>query len=118
MAKASARFHGVENYNCAQAVLKFFEDHTAASQEKIKEFKQFGGGRAPAGVCGAIYAAARIMNNEKLTDELKERFKQEAGSLGCREIKAVGRLSCAGCVDLAADFCSKTIKDLERNNLL
>lgn len=110
MEKASDKFHGVENYNCAQAVLKFFEDHAAVSPEKIEEFKQFGGGRAPAGVCGAIYAAAHILNNETLTDELSEAFRREAGSRCCREIKAAGRLSCAGCVDLAADLCSEKIK--------
>ena len=113
MTKASDKFHGVEKYNCAQAVLKFFEDHPAASPEKIEEFKQFGGGRAPDGVCGAIYAASHILNNEKLAAELKETFKREAGSCGCREIKDAGRLSCAGCVDLAADFCLKKIKNLD-----
>ncbi|MFA6102585.1 MAG: C-GCAxxG-C-C family (seleno)protein [Victivallaceae bacterium] len=110
MAKASEKFHGVEKYNCAQAVLKFFEDHAAVSPEKIEEFKLFGGGRAPDGVCGAIYAAEHILNDRTLIDELKETFKREAGSHCCREIKAAGRLSCAGCVDLAADLCAEKIK--------
>ena len=112
MVKASDKFHGVEKYNCAQAVLKFFETHPAVSPDKIEEFKQFGGGRAPEGVCGALYAAGHVLNNEKLLAELKETFKREAGSCCCREIKEAGRLSCAECVDLAADFCSKKNKNL------
>ena len=110
MTKASEKFHGVEKYNCAQAVLKFFDGHAAVSPEKIEVFKQFGGGRAPQGVCGAIFAAADILNDGKLLDELKDTFKCEAGSHCCREIKDAGRLSCAGCVDLAADFCLAKLK--------
>lgn len=110
MVKASDKFHGVEKYNCAQAVLKFFENHPAVSPEKIEEFKQFGGGRAPEGVCGAIYAAEHILNDKKLTDELKETFKRDAGSHCCREIKTAGRLSCPGCVDMAAEWCSEKLK--------
>jgi hypothetical protein len=110
MAKASGKFHGAENYNCAQAVLKFMDEQVSISPELLSEFKQFGGGRAPDGVCGALYAASHILKDGKITGELAELFELKAGSKRCQEIKAAGRLSCAGCVDLAADFCSEKLK--------
>ncbi|MHB9139575.1 MAG: C-GCAxxG-C-C family (seleno)protein [Victivallaceae bacterium] len=110
MTKASDKFHGAENYNCAQAVLKFMDEQVTVSSELLEQFKQFGGGRAPAGICGALYAASYILKNEKLTGELEKLFEDTACSKCCREIKTAGRLSCAGCVDLAADFCSDKLK--------
>jgi hypothetical protein len=111
MTKASDKFHSAENYNCAQAVLKFMDERVAVSPELLEQFKQFGGGRAPGGVCGALHAASYILKNEKLTGELEKLFEAKAGAKCCREIKTAACLSCAGCVDLAADFCSEKLKE-------
>lgn len=53
MKQASDFFHAEDNLNCAQSVLKYFD----APAAQIAEFKAFGGGRAPEGLCGALYAA-------------------------------------------------------------
>lgn len=51
-------FHSApNNYNCAQAIIKRFQDNsiTYISDEKIEQdFRSKGGGRAEGGICGAI----------------------------------------------------------------
>ncbi len=107
--KASDFFHKEDNLNCAQAVLKFCESHEAVNPEIISEFKAHGGGRAPEGVCGALYAVNFIFNDMKETSELEKEFTSLAGSTACREIRRNRKLSCAACVDLAGDFAIKKI---------
>ncbi|MFA7230136.1 MAG: hypothetical protein WC071_02585, partial [Victivallaceae bacterium] len=63
--KASDKFHKEENFNCAQAVLKFFEDHPSVTVQDIADYKAWGGGRAPEGVCGAIFATGKILNDQE-----------------------------------------------------
>ena len=99
--KASDFFHKEENFNCAQAVLKYAESHEVVNEELIAEFRNFGGGKAPEGLCGALYAAQHIFNDNKKTGQTKVKFVNEAGSVTCREIRKGKKLSCTGCVDLA-----------------
>lgn len=99
--KASDFFHKEDNLNCAQAVLKFSESHKNVSSEVIRDFKAFGGGRAPGGVCGALHAADFIFDCSDKTAELEKEFITLAGSTICRDIRQDGKLSCAACVDLA-----------------
>ena len=49
------------NWNCAQAVQKGFQDLTGMTDEAIEEeYRPKGGGRAEGGLCGALYSANRI----------------------------------------------------------
>jgi hypothetical protein len=102
--KASDFFHKEDNLNCAQAVLKFCESHESVSPEVISEFKVFGGGRAPEGACGALYAVKFMFGNSKKTAKLEKDFIVAAGSTICCEIRQSGKLSCSACVDLAGNF--------------
>ncbi|QSH41022.1 C-GCAxxG-C-C family (seleno)protein [Lentisphaerota bacterium ZTH] len=105
--KASDFFHNEDNLNCAQAVLKFFEDNEIVSDELIAQNKAFGGGRAPEGTCGALYGAMQLLQSAEHNQKAKEFFIKYAGSFECRAIKEAGKISCAKCVDLAADFLDK-----------
>lgn len=96
--RAKKMFHGEERYNCAQAVLAAFD----APMEKVQAAKAHGGGRAPAGLCGAFHAAKELLGEAKFT-ELKAEFSEAAGGLDCREIRPKGILPCRECVGLAAD---------------
>lgn len=106
--KASDYFHGKEGYNCAQAVLKAFEEEHNISSEMIEEYRANGGGRAENGLCGALYAALNILNNPEKTALLKQAFLEKAGAIHCSEILALENLPCPGCVDLAAKIVSET----------
>lgn len=89
--------------NCSQAVLKTFQQRYALSEAVIEEFKQHGSGRAPDGLCGALYAAVSLAGEhfpEKQKD-LEAVFCAAAGSKLCKEIRAQRTLSCQGCIEQA-----------------
>ena len=102
--KAKELFHGEQRYNCAQAVLAAFQDRYEVSQERIDEFKAFGGGRAVDGLCGALYAGLTLSPDEQTKLAMKEAFERLAGSHKCREIRKNGKLPCPECVALAAEM--------------
>ena len=86
-------------HNCAQAVAA-----GAGEEELSAELKCCGGGKAPEGRCGALYAALRL-TPEECHSEVLQRFKAAAGSEFCREIKAGNPpFSCAECVRTGAEL--------------
>ena len=107
MLKASDHFHGPEHYNCAQSVLV----HFGADAETVAEFKAFGGGRAPEGLCGALHAARHLLNDEKRFAELRSEFAaRTGGAVTCRELKGGARVPCTVCIDLAAGLLAEKMR--------
>jgi len=94
--------------NCAQSILTGFKDSHAVTDEKILEAKKHGGGRAPENKCGALHSASELIRDEDVRKKAEEAFAAKAGSVKCREIREKGKLSCAGCVELAAELLEKT----------
>ena len=88
-------------YNCAQAVAI-----GAGREDLLSELAACGGGRAPAGHCGALHAALRIAPSEK-HDAILAQFQAEAGALTCREIKGTTHFPCVKCVELASRLLSE-----------
>lgn len=110
MIKASDFFHGKEKYNCAQAILKFFQEDYKIEQSLIDKYKKKGGGRAEGGVCGALHASYFLIKNKEMTAMADKHFADEAGSIVCKEIKRAKKLSCEQCVDLA----ERILHDMEK----
>lgn len=93
-----------EGYNCAQAVLMAFSDVTGLSKETSAQIaSSFGGGLGRLReVCGAISGGAMVLGMAKgysnptepsakkahyhLVQEFAGRFKEENGSIICREL--------------------------------
>jgi hypothetical protein len=100
---ATAHFLGPERNNCAQAVLTAYASHAGVDQGCVQRFSQFGSGRAPAGECGALFAAKALLPDESAKRCLEEAFILAAGSAQCRQIRRLRRLSCRQCVQTAAD---------------
>jgi hypothetical protein len=98
----SLKAYKEEKLNCAQSILRGFQDKCQVSDEQITEAKKNGGGRAENGICGALHSAAQLAKNDVIRQSLQECFIVHAGSDKCREIRGEGKLSCAGCVELAA----------------
>lgn len=111
-ARARSLLHGAEGFNCAQSVLKAFQDICGIENGTISSFKAYGGGRAPGNECGAYYAAKHILNDQKLEEELRNEFVLEGGSFKCTELKEDSRLECKDCVALAASFVEENVKIL------
>ena len=89
-----------ENHNCAQCVAAAF-----GREDLVSALKDCGGGRAPDGVCGALYAALQIASEEKRAGIARE-FAAKNGSEKCRELKQRFRVPCPQCVATAADLLS------------
>ncbi|MFH1692195.1 MAG: C-GCAxxG-C-C family (seleno)protein [Candidatus Omnitrophota bacterium] len=105
--KASDYFHGTDGYNCAQAVLKAFQQEYSIAEETIAEYTKFGGGRADNGLCGALFALHHIIEAPDQITSANAYFEKTAGSIKCREIKKFNKLSCKECVDLSANILNQ-----------
>jgi hypothetical protein len=103
---AAAYFRGKENYNCAQALLKAYEAAAGIDKSCLDRFANFGGGRAPDGECGALFAAKSLLQGDDVKKklELEDEFVLAAGSRKCRDIRKTGKLTCAQCVQKASDI--------------
>ena len=102
--EAADLFHGKGRLNCAQSVLKAFQKEAALPDSAIDNAGNLGGGRAPEGLCGALYGAELIAEEDDVKTGLESAFTDIAGSTKCREIRGNNRLSCRGCVALAAQL--------------
>ncbi|MDD3275208.1 MAG: C-GCAxxG-C-C family protein [Candidatus Omnitrophica bacterium] len=99
---------GGRRYNCAQSVIKAYSDSLGFSLAP-EAHASSGGGRAPGGYCGALYAALCVLEGEgsRKVSECEEFFKKRFGALTCKEIKSSGKAPCLDCVGKAAEFLEK-----------
>ena len=108
--KAVDYFHNTpERLNCAQAILTAWKDECGVSEEMIQNFKQFGGGKAPEGTCGALYAAEYLVQKQENVSVIGD-FAKQTGSHACRSIRANGTVSCQRCVEIADELMSQKLK--------
>ncbi|MBF0479910.1 MAG: C-GCAxxG-C-C family protein [Candidatus Omnitrophica bacterium] len=113
--KAKAHYMGKDGHkksNCAAAVANAFKDKFNLSDEVMVRFESCGGGRAPEGQCGSLYAAKVILENSypEMIKECESVFLAQAGSLKCKDIRAFKKLSCLGCVEKAAEYIGRIKK--------
>jgi hypothetical protein len=91
-----------ERLNCAQAVLHAWREVSGDTSIPLADLKPFAGGRAPAGLCGALHTACLVAPRQAET--LKSAFAARLGSLYCKELRAAGDHRCAACVAEAAEL--------------
>ncbi len=83
-------------YNCAQTICAAF-----GREDLLEPMKACGGGKAPEGICGALYAAMTLAGDKAL--ELMEAFRSIHRACSCRELKGgTPRVACQDCVKTAA----------------
>lgn len=103
MTEAHGLFTAVPKlHNCAQAVVE-----GCGAPELVAEMAACGGGRAPGGLCGALYGALVLCPEQ--ADEIKAAFAREVGALTCREIKTAAQTPCPLCVEAAAKIVEQII---------
>lgn len=101
--KAKKHFMGAEFLNCAQAVAKaYMEEYATVDSQKVRSYAAFGGGMAPEGLCGAVFAAKDVVADPVMASEIVNKFQERVGSVKCMEIRPAGKVSCSGCVGTAA----------------
>lgn len=96
--KATAAFRQPPHcYNCAQTVCAAFgrEDLTEA-------MSCCGGGRAPEGMCGALYGATQVLPEK--AGEIVAGFEAALGATRCRDLKGAQKVPCPVCVSTAAEL--------------
>jgi hypothetical protein len=111
MRKEKAKLHysgkeGHKKLNCAQAIIAAFHDVFDIPAQDVDSFASLGGGRSPEGRCGALHAAHYLISKKDPSKivQLEQEFLEAAGSLKCKEIRGMRKLTCLGCVETAADI--------------
>jgi hypothetical protein len=94
-----------ERLNCAQSVLYAWQQVSGRRNVTLANMKAAGGGHAPEGVCGALYAAC--MAAPERADWLKTEFAGHMGSLFCKELRTAQEHVCEACVALATELLSE-----------
>ena len=95
IAELAKNFHAEHRGNCAMSVAYAFARASGKTEKEAVEsaemFRNFGGGRAPNGTCGALYAA--MMMQPDHVEALEAFFRRGAkGFTHCKEIRPM-RLS-------------------------
>ena len=99
-----------EKLNCAQCIVKAFQAQLNIPEEVIAGFRKYGGGRAPEGICGALYAADYLLKQQG-KNSIQEEFREKAGAVMCRELKKKRKVSCEMCVNIADELLEKKLGD-------
>lgn len=97
-----------ERLNCAQSVLFAYQRISGDIAISIADMKPYGGGRAPGGICGALYAACTVAPDK--ADRLKFRFAAITGSAVCKEMRDADRHPCEFCVSEAAQLLEAELR--------
>ena len=107
--KSEEYFHVLpEKLNCAQAILKGFQKEFDITDQEIEEFRAWGGGRAEGGMCGALFAAERLLCQAG-KDSVVDEFRLKAGGLLCSEIKEK-QFTCTEYVRMADELVQKKLE--------
>ena len=89
------------NHNCAQCLAHRF----GLPADTVAEMRAYGGGRAPGGLCGALYAATQLA--PEAAPEILAAFQQQLGATRCRDLKTAGRVPCLQCIATAQSLCER-----------
>jgi hypothetical protein len=106
IALLAQKFHEEHHGNCAQSVFYGYKKASGVSEEEIKNtissFLPFGGGRAPEGCCGALYAAKMLEPSH--AEAITEIFRKETQNFTtCKDIRSRKIIPCNRCVTLAGE---------------
>jgi len=112
--RAKNHFLGLDGHkrlSCALAIAEAFHEKHPLDPKHKELLKNCGGGKAPDGICGGIYAAKIIMDQytPNKSDEALSKFASQTGSIKCSEIRSLKKLSCLNCVELSAEIVLSVI---------
>ena len=75
------------------------------SEDIVRDYAPYVGGKAPGGLCGAIYAAMQAVPEH--AEEIRKEFIAACGAETCRAIKMETGTPCNVCVDTADRLVEK-----------
>ena len=97
-------YHAKHLGNCAMSVAAAWLSAHESDPSEVEKFKTCGAGRAPDGLCGALYAATQFMPEKK--DAIVQEFSRVAQGTLCKEIRSKTNMTCNDRVALAAEILS------------
>jgi len=104
MKKIASEYHRQRRGNCAQSVAFAWGSKFMGARGVEKVFDGCGGGRVPAGLCGALHASCELAGAEA-AETIKEKFAEKTGGhLTCRAIRTARIVPCSECVEVAAEL--------------
>lgn len=112
MKKIARKFFEQRRGNCAQAVAAAWQDKYSTQAGLEDAFAGSGHGKAPDGVCGALYASCQLAGAES-AESIRAGFAERSGGHStCRDIRRARALRCRECVEVAAglleEHCANT----------
>jgi len=87
--------------NCAQAVA-----YGCGREDLLEELGNCGTGKAPGGLCGAIFCAMKIAG-ETDSKAVGEEFEKKLGACHCAKLKQDLHIPCPDCVACAVEIIEK-----------
>jgi len=104
MKKAASEYHLQRRGNCAQSVAFAWGSKYPGGRGVEEVFAGCGAGRAPGGLCGALYASCELAGAHA-AEAIKRSFAERTGGhQTCKDIRASRALPCSECVELAAEL--------------
>lgn len=91
-------------HNCAQAVANCWRS-LYQSSDIVADYAPYVGGRAPGGLCGALYAAMQARPDR--AEEIEAEFRRRVGATRCHDIKTGTRTPCPVCVSTAHEILER-----------
>lgn len=113
LSDALAYFHQAPyKLNCAQSIMKAAQGVTGISDEAIAlQYGDKGGGKAPGGLCGALYSAKQILGPDSPeAAALEAEFEATLGEKCCKQLKGELKIPCERTVSLAQTLLEKYLK--------
>lgn len=97
------------NYNCAQSIIKTYQNIININDEEIEsQYRCKGGGRAEGGFCGAVLSAYHILGKDK-GDVIKSTIEERLGGCTCRKLKGELKIPCKQIVEMVDDLIESEI---------
>ena len=116
MRNTAREYHKERRGNCAQSVAFAWGSKYTGGRGVEEAFAGCGAGRAPGGLCGAVYASCELAGL-RAADAIKREFAEKSGGhLTCKTIRATKIMPCSECVGLAADLLEKHSRKVRGND--
>ncbi len=107
MKRIAVAYHQARRGNCAQSVAYAWGAKYRGGKGVEEVFDGCGGGRAPGGLCGALYASCELAGAREVA-AIKVSFAERTGGpLTCKAIRAAKCVPCEECVEVAAELLEK-----------
>ena len=107
MKSAAQSFYAGRRGNCAQAVAAAWIAVSGSGAVSVADFSSCGRGKAPEGLCGALYAAC-VCAPENKARILSMFSDRTGGHVSCRAIRENRAADCVSCVGFAAEILQNT----------